>query len=411
MSKTVFYSWQSDLPNNVNRGFIENALKQALKELSADTEVEECPRLDKDTQDVPGTPPVVDTIFKKIDQCGVIVPDLTFIGTTTEPRKDTGKPRLIPNPNVLIEYGYAAKSLGYERIIPVMNEAYGEANDQNLPFDIKHLRRPVTYSLQNNHTPKEKAEVKAALVVSLKAKIKAAYDSGFFVEEQNNESHDQFYRSLNEQLINIIIFADEFESRNVKPWLDQLLGEFQRDSHNLRKFATADVAVNDGIENELYELAEILEQVVNHVPTFSTESNSTHAGYIKDAGSKAREIKNKYSAKTSLPKELTDRLWVQMSQYARQLEDFASRADSMINTGAFDDMRSEVSRIGYYIMRYYLFQESKLDQEIYEIARQLFAIETKRRPRDGGQSDQRIISMLSELSGRLSALILKKKAA
>lgn len=31
MKLTVFYSWQSDLPNNSNRGFIEDCLKQSLK--------------------------------------------------------------------------------------------------------------------------------------------------------------------------------------------------------------------------------------------------------------------------------------------------------------------------------------------------------------------------------------------
>jgi hypothetical protein len=30
----------------------------------------------------------------------------------------------IPNPNVLIEYGWALKSLGYKRIVAVMNEAH-----------------------------------------------------------------------------------------------------------------------------------------------------------------------------------------------------------------------------------------------------------------------------------------------
>jgi hypothetical protein len=33
---TVFYSWQSDLPNKTNRGFIKDALEGACKELSAD---------------------------------------------------------------------------------------------------------------------------------------------------------------------------------------------------------------------------------------------------------------------------------------------------------------------------------------------------------------------------------------
>ena len=31
--RTVFYSWQSDLPNATNRGFIEDCLERALEDL------------------------------------------------------------------------------------------------------------------------------------------------------------------------------------------------------------------------------------------------------------------------------------------------------------------------------------------------------------------------------------------
>ncbi|HEX5445733.1 MAG TPA: hypothetical protein VFW87_18035 [Pirellulales bacterium] len=31
--RTLFYSWQSDLPNSTNRGFIDDCIHRALKEL------------------------------------------------------------------------------------------------------------------------------------------------------------------------------------------------------------------------------------------------------------------------------------------------------------------------------------------------------------------------------------------
>jgi hypothetical protein len=40
MKKTVFYSWQSDLPNNTNRGFIETALDRAVKSIAADDSIQ-----------------------------------------------------------------------------------------------------------------------------------------------------------------------------------------------------------------------------------------------------------------------------------------------------------------------------------------------------------------------------------
>jgi hypothetical protein len=60
--------------------------------------------LDKDTRGVPGSPPLFDTILKKIEGATVFVPDLTFVGT-----RSNGEPT--PNPNVLIEYGCALRHL------------------------------------------------------------------------------------------------------------------------------------------------------------------------------------------------------------------------------------------------------------------------------------------------------------
>ena len=37
----VFYSWQSDLKNNCNRGFIKDALEQTIRELNQDLEINE----------------------------------------------------------------------------------------------------------------------------------------------------------------------------------------------------------------------------------------------------------------------------------------------------------------------------------------------------------------------------------
>ena len=51
---TIFYSWQSDVSNSVNRTFIRRALEDAAKKLSRSeaADVEDVVRLDQDTQDV-----------------------------------------------------------------------------------------------------------------------------------------------------------------------------------------------------------------------------------------------------------------------------------------------------------------------------------------------------------------------
>ena len=174
MPPTVFYSWQSDLPNSTNRGFLESVLEQAIKKVIADGELAEAKRderlqLDKDTKDIPGTPPIADAIFDKISSCEIFVPDFSFVGST-----DNG--RLLPNPNVLIEYGWALSTIGHSRIIPIMNAAYGDVSAETLPFDMRHLRRPITYSLAKDASPKVKANVKRTLVQRVSEAIKLVFE-------------------------------------------------------------------------------------------------------------------------------------------------------------------------------------------------------------------------------------------
>jgi len=170
MVNTVFYSWQKDTPEDTGPNFIEEALSAAIKELQKDITLDKALRdlhLDRDTKNIPGQPPIVDTILRKIDSAAVFVPDLTFVGRRLD------KKRLTPNPNVLIEYGYAVKALTHERIVPVMNTHYGEPSDATMPFDMKHLRHPIQYRLRPDASSEERARALAELTKNLKESITA----------------------------------------------------------------------------------------------------------------------------------------------------------------------------------------------------------------------------------------------
>lgn len=115
MAFKVFYAWQSDRPNNLCRGLIRRALDQAKSQLNNEMEVEDAVReieIDQDTQGVAGSPSIAETILEKIRACDAFVPDLTFV-----PNPEGMK--VTPNPNVLIEYGYALHALSDQRIIGV----------------------------------------------------------------------------------------------------------------------------------------------------------------------------------------------------------------------------------------------------------------------------------------------------
>lgn len=139
MSTTIFYSWQSDLDAKLNRFFIRDCLKEALKKLSYEPEYGESVRLDSDTSGVPGTPDIASTIFEKIDNSLVFIADISYCAT------DDGTGKNFPNSNVMIELGYALAKISDAGVLNVMNTAYGKPDD--LPFDLKHKRWPIQYEL------------------------------------------------------------------------------------------------------------------------------------------------------------------------------------------------------------------------------------------------------------------------
>lgn len=142
MAHTIFFAWQLDTPSDQNKSFIWKALEHAVTVVDTTACLEPSPRPESDTGGVAGSPNIIETIFKRIRSCAIFVADLTFTS-----KGDAGK--LCPNPNVLIELGYAARSIGWERTILVMNERYGTA--KNLPFDILQHRWPIEYRM-SEHT-------------------------------------------------------------------------------------------------------------------------------------------------------------------------------------------------------------------------------------------------------------------
>ncbi len=163
MSKTIFYSWQSDLPNNKNRGFIQNCIELAIKEINKEGLIFEV-AFDRDTREVYGTPHIADTIFDKIENCDIFIADVSIIN-----QHDAG--RKTPNPNVLLELGYAAKKVGWGNVLCIFNTEFGKVED--LPFDLR-FRRPVMYNVS---ATENKANNKKAFVESIKKHLLALLES------------------------------------------------------------------------------------------------------------------------------------------------------------------------------------------------------------------------------------------
>jgi hypothetical protein len=155
----VFYSWQSDSDKKYNWYFIKECIEVALRTIKPTIEV--APRLDHDTKNEPGMIDIFSTIQAKIRTADVFVCDLTYVYANADGE-------LCPNPNVLIELGYAMRSIGDKHIIAIMNEEYGYPDSEDpktqLPFDLRHKRWPIKYKYGANT---EKDIAKKSLVKDL----------------------------------------------------------------------------------------------------------------------------------------------------------------------------------------------------------------------------------------------------
>ena len=155
----IFYSWQSDLPRKANRYLIQRALDSACRAIKTDGGVIAEAVVERDTLGLPGAPSIVDAVLSKIRDCDVFVADVSLINhasrfdseKVSDEMRDAEKAgihgthvrvvplaRPSPNPNVLLELGYAMSHLGNQALVLVVNTFYGPIED--LPFDLRSLR-------------------------------------------------------------------------------------------------------------------------------------------------------------------------------------------------------------------------------------------------------------------------------
>jgi hypothetical protein len=388
--QTIFYSWQSDLPNSINRGFIQDCLERAIGELKADEELELDPCLDRDTSGVPGSPDIAATIFEKIRAADIFVGDVTFI--------DKGDGRRTPNPNVLIELGYAASCLAWDRIICVFNTAGGSIND--LPFDLRQ-RRVVPYQLTEGQG---KGEQRKALAGKLRAGIESIL---YAPDHEAQETLQNFLSSLASELIPVLMFGEEFEQRRINPWLDSARFQFQSSADSLRETALTDVAKEQSLDSELEAIADLLDSAANL--TLHRGSWPQLSSLVEQAVEKAKAIKAAQIDTVPLSDESAREVHSALDGIRRKLDKLASRAQSLVNQGRFDDVQGEASELGQSILRigYYNIDciQHGLGEMLRQIGHDLHLVETMRVYMDGGRSASAIVKRIQKGNQSFGALI------
>lgn len=133
----IFYSWQSDLSDDTNKRAIRDMLKKAKSKIEHENKDNINIIIDEATRDEIGSPNIPLTIIKKINEADIFTADVSIVNNSSDTRK-------MPNPNVMYELGYAVGKLGWERVILLSNNCFGDVKD--MPFDIDR-HRIMTYSI------------------------------------------------------------------------------------------------------------------------------------------------------------------------------------------------------------------------------------------------------------------------
>ncbi|GAB3753087.1 hypothetical protein [Spirosoma pomorum] len=168
----IFFSWQLDTDPTYNKYLISQAVKDAIKTIKSkyQTDVSIDLALDRaDDSNQPGSPNVVGLIEQKIRECHIFLADVTFVNRYRTYITDRIKARRKGgiNNNVVIELGQAKALIGDERIIKVMNVAYGKIGTKlPFPFDIEQDRYPITYEAESDIDLKQTTKQLASVLES-----------------------------------------------------------------------------------------------------------------------------------------------------------------------------------------------------------------------------------------------------
>ena len=128
----IFFSWQSD------RTDVKKAIQRELDTVAKKLKKEDINIIiDHDTRDRVGTQNIDVEVLQKILNCDIFIADITPVCKILSKNDASIPAKLIPNPNVMYESGYALAHKGLSKMIFLASLQHGETIAQ-LPFDINH---------------------------------------------------------------------------------------------------------------------------------------------------------------------------------------------------------------------------------------------------------------------------------
>lgn len=320
---TIFWSWQSDSDIISNKNLIFKAIEKATKELKKTESI--FVKIDRDTKGIPGSPVIIDTILDKIKKCDIFIWDATICYT---------KPKYAPNPNVLIEFGYALAVLGESRIIGIMNNSNKLGGDY-LPFDLKNRRWPILYSynkkLQNNYLmnlfrKNNINNIQDKVIENLSREIKIAINlclespKGYYSKDNDYLVAKYLYNLIdNSYMRNWFNFSETMAQYTLRKNISDFRNYIDKANRLENKF--------DGLKlKNLHDL--YIKQLESYLYTISKEMDILNEEYYavstKVIGY-SQEIKNydkKYSDQVDKVLKAADSLYIAWNEYASALNSY-----------------------------------------------------------------------------------------
>lgn len=181
MKLKIFFSWQiaSDTKHLHNKPFILSCIGKAVGELENKGKLKGVYfEVQEGTSSEAGTPEMIATCEKRIDECHIFIADFTVERRFC--RLERGilsyggkKLREHQNTNVAYEFGRASHRLPTKQIITVMNTANGSPEEDDkrfLAIDFRHRRWPILFHLTRD---KEEADTDEAYDKAEKGLVEA----------------------------------------------------------------------------------------------------------------------------------------------------------------------------------------------------------------------------------------------
>ncbi len=208
-------------------------------------------------------------------------------------------------------------------------------------------------------------------------------------------------------IVDILIYADEADERNVNPWLEMWRTQFQQGAAELRELAIRDIAIEQGMSDELNELTQALDEVA----TFRMYLGCWEklSALIRQVYELASSIKHRRIDPVPLSEASLGGIKQTIVSSGRSLSSLVDRAEQMEEQGRIEEFQAKASEVGHILLRASQYNISSLqdgiDKKLQAIGRVLHLVETMRICLDGGRSLNAIIEKVKNCSSELSQIV------